>query len=730
MPVRIYTIIIQNLEVTSAFNTGYTMNNKIKSLTFSIVSKNLKDATPKSRGSILKHIALAVLPVCFSSVNAQVGESNKQKASFGDFGIETQFISQSVLPGNDFYTYVNEGWLKSKTIPAGSSTFGNYGDVGNIINERIAEIIHNGTKAAGTPNSALQQVGALYSGYLDTNNIEKLGLQPIQKDLKDILALKSYEGVAKWMADPKSFSIIAIHTGPDLNDRSRFLVTLSESGIGLPSAEWYKKEDGPYPGYRTAYKEYISHTFQLAGIKDADQRANDILALETKLAAVQWTPAQMRDSKINSHLMWTSELATYAPGFPWKTFLAERNVSNVSEVILQADSAIKAKAALFTNISIEAWSSYLAFHWIVNHSTLLPEKFRKSQFDFYSAKLNGVTNDISREQKSIRYVNNRLGQVVGKLYVERYFPSEYVKEIKDLVGYIRQAFANRLKNLDWLDDSSRKEAQAKLDAVTVRIGYPEIWRDYSSIKFDAKNPIGNEQIVAKANWDYERSLLQRAFTSKDWYQVPQTVDATSSKLYNSIEFPAGILQPPFFDPYADPAVNFGAIGAIIGHELGHCFDDEGSRFDGQGLVRDWWTPQTRKSFEQRTHLLIEQYNAFSPLEGLHVNGKQTVGENIGDLTGAVVAYEAYQLYRADHPDKPLVLNGYTADQRYFLSLAQTSRSLYTPEAYRITVSQNYHAPAEYRVNGVVRNIDAWYKAFNINPGDQLYLSPEKRVRIW
>ncbi|KFF09788.1 hypothetical protein IW15_22290 [Chryseobacterium soli] len=679
---------------------------------------------------MLKIIMTAVLSASPFYMQAQLNESDKRKASFGDFGIETQFISKSVLPGNDFYKYVNEGWLKSKTIPAGSSTFGNYGDAANKINERIAQIIHNGTKATGTANSPLQQVGALYSGYLDTNNIEKLRLKPIQKDLKHILALKSYEGVTKWMADPKSFSIIAIHTGPDLNDRSRFLVTLSESGIGLPAPEWYKKEDGPYPRYRTAYKEYISHIFQLAGIKDADKRANDILALETKLAAVQWTPAQMRDSKINSHLMKISELNTYAPGFPWKTFLAERKVSSVSEVILQADSAIKAKAALFTNIPIETWSSYLAFHWIVNHSTLLPEQFRKSQFDFYSAKLGGVTDDIPREQKSIRYVNNRLGEVVGKLYVERYFPSEYIKEIKDLVDYIRQAFAVRLKNLDWLDDSSRKEAQAKLDAVTVRIGYPEVWRDYSSIKFDSKNPIRNEQLIAKASWDYERSLLQRAFTSKDWYQVPQTVDATSSKLYNSIEFPAGILQPPFFDPYADPAVNFGAIGAVIGHELGHCFDDEGSRFDGQGLVRDWWTSQTRKQFEVRTQLLIEQYNAFSPLEGIHVNGKQTVGENIGDLTGAVVAYEAYQLYLADHTDESLLLHGYTADQRYFLSLAQTSRSLYTPEAYRITVSQNYHAPAEYRVNGVVRNIDAWYKAFNISPGDKLYISPEKRVRIW
>lgn len=695
------------------------MNNKNERSTLSI-SQSLK--------LVLKMIMTLVIFVNPYYIGAQTKESHN--AVFGKWGVETQFISTSILPGNDFYAYVNEGWLQSKTIPAGSSGLSNYSEVGNQVNERIAKVIHEGMDIKGTTDNSLKQIGALYLGYLDTDNIDKLGLKPIQKDLKQIFALNSYEDVAKWMANPKSFSIIGIRTGPDLNDRSRFLVTLSESGIGLPAPDWYQKQDGPYPGYRKAYKEYIIHTFQLAGIKNAEKKANDILELETKLAGMQWTPAQMRDSKINSHLLRTSELNTYAPGFPWKTFLSSRQVENINEVILQADSAIKAKAALFAKTPVEIWSSYLAFHWIVNHSTLLPADFRKSQFDFYSTTLSGVSKDISREQKSIRYVNNRVGQIVGKLYVERYFPVKTLKNMEDLVGYIRKAYSIRLEKLDWLDESSRKEAKAKLDAVTVRIGYPEVWRDYSSIRFDAKNPIGNEQLIAKANWDYERSLLKKVFTSKDWYQVPQTVDATSSKLYNSIEFPAGILQPPFFDPAADPAVNFGAIGAIIGHELGHCFDDEGSRFDGQGLVRDWWTSQTRKQFEERTQILVEQYNAFSPSEGIYVNGKQTLGENIGDLTGVEVAYEAYQLYLKDHVDQQPVLGGYTGDQRYFLSFAQVNRTLYTPEAYRMNISQNYHAPAEYRVNGVVRNMDAWYKAFDINPQDKLYLPPEKRVRIW
>ncbi|MFH6995065.1 M13 family metallopeptidase [Flavobacterium sp. FlaQc-48] len=672
--------------------------------------------------------ALFSLIPCY--VMGQTVETNKSKATYGDWGIETQFISKTVLPGNDFYSYVNEGWLKSATIPAGFSGFSNYSEVQRKVNERIARIIHGEVTVGNVSKASLQQINALYSGYLNTDNMEKSGLQPIQQDLKRILALQNYEDVAKWMANPKSFSIVSIHTTPDIKDRSRFLVTLSESGIGLPSPEHYNKPDGLYPGYRKAYTAYIIKTLQLAGISDASKRADDILEIETRLAALQWTPEQMRDTKINSPVIAVSKLNDYAPGFPWKVFLTCRQVENVKEVILQADSAIQAKAALFAKTPVEVWSSYLAFHWIVNHSPFLPAEFRKNQFDFYSTTLNGITKEVPREQKSIQYVNNRLGQLVGKLYVENYFPTDYNQRINDVVGYIRKAFALRLERLDWLDDSSRKEALAKLNALTVRIGYPDIWRDYSFLEFDVNDPIRNEQSIAKANWDYERSLLQKVFTSKEWYQVPQTVDATSSKLYNSIEFPAGILQPPFFDPYADSAVNFGAIGAIIGHELGHCFDDEGSKFDGNGVMRDWWTPQTRKSFEARTTQLVEQYNAFTSPDGIHLNGKQTLGENIGDLTGLAVAYEAYQLYCTDHEHNPPVLDGYTADQRFFIALGQVSRSLYTPEAYRMTVSKDYHAPAEYRVNGVVRNIDAWYKAFNVNPNDKLYLAPEKRVRIW
>ncbi|RZM26930.1 MAG: M13 family peptidase [Pedobacter sp.] len=679
-----------------------------------------------------QRIVLLVI-TCFivlysDNLNAQSGNTTNKKAVSGDWGLEKQFISTKILPGDDFYRFVNDGWLTTKTIPSGSSGLSNYSEVKKTVNDRIADLI-KGRSIDKISSKSLQQVGAMYQGYLDTAQIERKGSGLIEQEVRRILSMKDHESVARWMADPKSFSIVTIHTEPDLNDRSKFLVTINESGIGLPAPVYYQKEDGPYPAYRKAYKEYIMQVFQMIGIADGEKRASDIIDIETKLASVQWTPAQMRDSKINSHKVSTTQLEAYAPGFPWKTFLKERQVANVKDVVLHADLAIKAKAALFADTSVDVWTSYLAFHWMVNHSTLLPFKFRKSQFDFYSATLGGVSKDVPREQKAMLYVNNRVGQLVGKLYVEKYFPQDYLKKIQDLVGYIRKAFKLRLEALDWLDESSRAEAIAKLDAVTVRIGYPDHWRDYSAIRFITGDPVGNERLIAKANWDYERSMLNKVYTSKEWYQAPQTVDATSSKLYNSIEFPAGILQPPFFDPNADAAINFGAIGAIIGHELGHCFDDEGSKFDGNGKMRDWWTASTRTAFQARTAKLIEQYNSFSPLEGLHVDGKQTLGENIGDLTGAVVAYDAYQTYLKDNRATAPVLDGYTGDQRYFLSLAQVSRTLYSPEAYRASL-RDYHAPAEYRVNGVVRNIDAWYKAFSIDQKNKLFLPPAERVRIW
>jgi putative endopeptidase len=672
---------------------------------------------------------LVVLIPSTLCTKAQKPQSVGGKAAYGDWGIETQFISKSIRPGNDFYSYVNEGWLKSAKIPTGYSGFNSYTEAKDRINTKINEMIREGATKDHPDNLSLGKIKSVYLGYLDTDNMDTLGMKPIERDIKTILGIRSYEEVAKWMANPKSFSIIAIHTGPDLNDRSRFLVTLSESGIGLPAPSYYTKEDADIIRLRNDYRDHIVRTFRIAHINNAEQFAEEILKIETQLANLQWTPTQMRNSK-NAHLMSTADLDSYAPGFPWSVFLKERMVNNVDKVILQADAAIKAKAKLFAETPIKVWSAYLVFHWIINYSSVLSKDFRQNYFDFYGSRLNGIKSDASREQRSIQYVNNRLGQLVGRLYVQKYFPESHLQSIKDLVGYVRKAFSERLEKLDWLDEKSRKEAIDKLNAVTVRIGYPDVWRDYSSLAFDAKKPVSNEQLIAKANWDYERSLLNKKFTSNEWYQVPQTVDATSSKLYNSIEFPAGILQPIFFDPNADAAVNFGAIGAIIGHELGHCFDDQGSQFDGSGVMRDWWTPQTRKQFEKRTENLVEQYSSFSPLEGIHLNGKQTLGENIGDLTGVVVAHAAYKLYLKNHPEEKKNLNGYTPDQRYLLSFAQVNRSLYTPEAYRLSAEKDYHPPAQYRVNGVVRNVDVWYEAFNIKKDDQLYLKPKDRVSIW
>ncbi len=353
------------------------------------------------------------------------------------------------------------------------------------------------------------------------------------------------------------------------------------------------------------------------------------------------------------------------------------------------------------------------------------------KFSFFSGTLQGIKNERPRQDLAIDYVNSRMGDAVGHLYVERYFSEASLATIRVLVDALQAAFAERLDRADWLDAPTRQQAQRKLKALTVRLGYPNHWRSYTGVVIEAADPVGNQDRLAAADWEQARAALAETISAAGWFQSPQTIDATSSKFFNSIEFPAGILQPPFFDPNADPAVNFGAIGAIIGHEIGHNFDDQGSQFDETGSQRNWWSEKTRKSFNQRTDLLVEQYDGYSSVAGMHVNGKQTLGENIGDLTGVVVAHAAYLLYLKQHCSGTVPeLDGFSGEQRFFLAWAQAWRCLYTPEASRSELLQGYHSPAEFRVNGVLKNVDAWYSAFDVQPGQVLYLKPADRVVLW
>ena len=666
-----------------------------------------------------------------SAERAQATDRARPAARIGDWGVDTSTVSDSVEPGDDFFTFVNADWLERSEIPAGFSRFGAFTELSLEAEERVAEIIADAAEADAEPGDPRQQIGAMHAAYMDTDRLDVLRLEPIRESLDQLVALESHEEVARWMARPGTASITGVYVTLDSGNPERYLVHLGQSGLGLPDKDYYQREDEPFPDHRAAYIDYIEATFERAGIDDARARAERIMALEVKIAEAHWTRVQRRDREANYNLMRVAKLEEFAPGFDWDAFLDERELGDIEEVVVATDSAIEELAALFAETPVDAWADYQAFHWINNHAPLLSAPYARAHFELFSKRLNGVEEQRPREKEAVQFVSSRLREQVGKVYVERHFPPEYRDQMLDLVGYLRQAFDERLNTLDWMDDTTRAEALAKLEAFAPKIGFPDRWHDYSSVAISADELIGNIRRLREWQWQDSLAKLDEPARDWEWFMSPQMVNAYYSSTQNEIVFPAGILQPPFFDPHADPAVNFGGIGAVIGHEMGHGFDDQGSKSDADGVLRNWWTDISRENFEALTAQLVEQYNQFEPIEGMNVNGELTLGENIGDLGGLAIAYHAYHTYLDEHQGgEASVLDGHTGDQRFFMSWAQVWRNLQTEESRRSRLINDSHSPPKYRVNGIVRNMDTWYEAFDIGPDDELWLPPEHRLSIW
>ncbi|WP_417478666.1 M13 family metallopeptidase [Maricaulis sp.] len=653
------------------------------------------------------------------------------EAALGSWGIETAYVSETVSPGDDFFTHVNQGWLDTAEIPTGFSSAGAFLDLYLTSEERVNTIIAEAAATtdavAGTPE---QQIGDLYRSYMDTDRIEALGLSPIQEELDAVLASTTHTEIARWFGLPVHQSMMGLYVAQDSGNPQRYLTHVSQSGLGLPNRDYYLDDGERYVAYREAYVAYITNILTLSGIDNAGERAADIMALETALAQVHWPAELARESVPNYHLMTLAELETYAPGFEWGAFLEALGIADITEVVVNTDTAVQGTAQLFAETPVDVLASYLAFHFVDNQTGQLPARFDEASFDFYSRTLRGVEEQRPRDLRAIQFVNGRFGENIGQVYVERYFPPEYKAQMEELVEYLRAAFAARIATLEWMDDATRAEAQDKLESFLPKIGYPDVWRDYSTIAVDSGDLIGNVRAISAWNWADQRAQLNESKRDWMWYMSPQTVNAYYNPDSNEIVFPAAILQAPFFDPFADPAVNFAAIGGVIGHEMGHGFDDQGAEQDGQGVLRNWWTDFSREHFQERTGSLVAQYDAFSPVEGENVNGQLTLGENIGDLGGLSIAYQAYHAYLADHGGDAPVLDGLTGDQRFFMSWAQVWRSKMTEDSMVSRLRSDPHSPAQYRVNGVVRNIDAWYDAFGITEDSDLYLPPEERVSIW
>lgn len=662
---------------------------------------------------------------------ATKNKSTDNKPMLGEWGVETENFSKTVSPGDDFYLYVNEGWLKSTEIPQGLPLMDSFAIVYLRTEDQIKNIMSD-LLAGKTKNyTGGEQVKALYESYMNEARIEELGLTPIQSEIDFIMKAETREEIVRMMARPNFMPIVGMVVELDAKNPKSYVLQVIQAGTGLPENTYYTSDQQPFPQIRSAYTDYIEGVFTRAGIDNPRERAEAVIAFETELAKVHWSPQELRDAVKRYHQMTKEELIAYAPGIDWATYMDEFGVADQKRLIVNGDTAVKESAAIFAKTPIDVLRSYMVFHFINNQAELLPEAYADAKFEFFSGRLQGIKQQRERSLRAIVFINQKLGEVMGRMYVERFFPPASKAEMEKYIPFIKGSFREHVEQSEWMDEATKKEAYAKLDGFVANIGYPDRWKDYSDIEIKSDDLIGNNRRIALWEMKDERSKIDGPRREWEWEYDPQVVNAYYMPIRNQIVFLAAILQPPFFDPNADPAVNFAAIGAVIGHEMGHGFDDQGSRNDSEGILRDWWTAGSRKEFEKRANVLVEQYNAYQPIKGTKLNGQLTLGENIGDLTGLSVAYSAYRKFVQDeYGGKAPVIDGLTGDQRFFLAWGQLWRQKITDEFLRNHILSDTHSPGKYRVNGIVRNMDEWYEAFGVTKENDLYLPPDKRVEIW
>jgi putative endopeptidase len=653
---------------------------------------------------------------------------HRAKAAIGAFGLDLSAIDASVRPGDDFFAYANGGWYERFTIPEDKSSFGPFDRLDELSKERVRTIIEKAAAAHAPAGSPEQQIGDYYAAYMDQAAIEADGLAPAQGDLQRIAAVRTHEEVAHLFGEPGFATLFDVQLPPDFKNPDRYSVFVSESTLGLPDRDYYLKDDPALKELRAKYVGYIEQMLTLGGVADAAARAREIMAFETEASKVQWPLEKRRDVDAIYNPRSKAQLLTYAPGFPWQPFLDAQQLGVRGEVVLGELTAIRDLAALFGRTNVATLKDFLTFHYLNSHAQYLPKRFDEARFAFYGQTMRGQPQQRERWKRAVDAVDDSLGEAVGRLYVAQYFPPESKAKMQQLVADLEVALGERIDALDWMTPQTKTRAHAKLAAFTPKIGYPDKWKDYSKLIVRRDDLLGNVRRAAEWQWNYQVERLDKPVDRSEWQMTPQEINAYYNPSNNEIVFPAAILQPPFFDPNADPAVNFGAIGAVIGHEMGHGFDDQGRKFGPDGAMRDWWTAADVQVFTARTARLIKQFSDFEALPGLKVNGANTVGENIGDLGGLNVAHEAYHISLKGQPAP--VLDGLSGDQRFFLAYAQVWREKYREGALREMVMSNEHSPSKFRVNGPLPNIDDWYGAFNVQPGDRLYLKPADRVRIW
>jgi putative endopeptidase len=655
-------------------------------------------------------------------------------------GIDLAGIDHSVIPGNDFFGYANGNWLKTAKIPADRSSTGTFLKVFEQAEKETAELIQNAGKSHPAAGSNARKIADYYAAWMDTAAIEQHGLAPLKGELAQIDAIASRDDLARVLgsrlrADVDPINATNFHTEhlfglfvtQGLDDPSHHVAYLLQGGLGMPSRDYYLASDPHMAAFRAQYLTYVTAILSQAGIADAAARAKTVIDLETKIAKAQASLLDSQDVHKANNLWKMADFTQKAPGLDWAVYFKAAGLEGQSRIDAWQPSAITGISALTASEPLAAWKDLLTFHTLDHSADLLPKAFADLKFDFYGRTLQGTPQEQPRWKRAVGATNTDLGDAVGQLYVKKYFPASSKAAVQQLVKNLIAAFSERLDTLAWMTPATRDKAKAKLDTLRVGVGYPETWRNYATLKVVADDPLGNQLRAEQQEYQHQRAKLGQPVDRGEWWMTPQTVNAVNLPLQNALNFPAAILQPPFFDPKADAAANYGAIGAIIGHEISHSFDNLGAEFDAQGRLANWWTPADLAHFKAASQQLAKQFDAYEVLPGLHVSGEQTLGEDIADVSGLTISYLAYHKSLDGKPAP--VIDGLSGDQRFFIAFGQDWRSKMRDAALRQRINTDVHAPASVRAQ-TVRNLDAWYPAFNVKPGEKLYLDPKDRVKIW
>lgn len=667
------------------------------------------------------------------------GEDSAPHKAGTALGIDTSALDKTVKPGDDFFLYANGTWLKSAEIPADRYSVTAFSLASQRTEQQLAGLIDDIVKGDPAPDSGSGRIKALYGSFMDTKGIESAGMAPIKPDLDRFSAIGDVKSLSRVLGEQLRADVDPINTSDFKTENlfgafvtqslsgSAVMPYLLQGGLGMPEREYYLSSDPKMAELRTKYRAYIARLLADAGIDNAEVRAERIYDLEMKIAQAHETRAQSEDFQ-NSAAEWArSDFPRKAPGIDWDVFFAGASLSDQPRFAAYHAGAITRLSALVASQPLQAWKDWLIFHQINSHADVLPAALDADHFAFYGTALQGAKEQRPREKRGLDLVNRLLGDALGKLFVDRNFPASAKAEIEGMVGNIKTAFVARIQALDWMAPATRKEAIAKAETIEVGVGYPDKWTDYTGFALNPRTAYAN--VIAGEKFNYSRQIAKcgKPLDRREWWMNPQLVNAVNLPVQNALNFPAAILQRPFFDPKADAAYNYGAIGAVIGHEISHSFDDNGAAFDADGKLRNWWTARDLARFKAAGRALANQYDGYEPFPGVHVNGNLTLGENIADVAGLAAALDAY--HASLKGKQPPVIGGYTGDQRFFIAFAQIWASKFREEALRSRLATDAHSPGMYRAL-TVRNIDTWYRAFDVQPGDKLFLKPDRRVKVW